>query len=134
MSQFTFESIPQIILQIRILVYMARVDASVEGYVQISWTIVFWSFFFAIIHAILEVIFLRLEADALRQSFMHYSIVCFNARSGWIPFDHLYLPVAKTEKEEQDTINYELIQSSFHTMAFDFDDDNCQLLINLIAS
>ena len=66
MSQFTFESIPQIILQIRILVYMANIDASTEGYVQISWTIVFWSFFFAVIHAILEVIFLRLEADALR--------------------------------------------------------------------
>ena len=66
MSQFTFESIPQIILQIRILVYMANIDASAEGYVQISWTIVFWSFFFAVVHAILEVIFLRLEADALR--------------------------------------------------------------------
>lgn len=86
---------------------MIKIDSSSEGYVQISWTIVFWSFFFAVLHAILEIIFLRLEADALRQSFMHYSIVCFNARSGWIAFDHLYLPVAKNEGEDQDTLNYD---------------------------
>jgi hypothetical protein len=113
---------------------MVRIDSSAEGYLQISWTIVFWSFFFAVVHAILEIIFLRLEADALRQSFMHYSIVCFNARAGWIPFDHLYLPVAKSEDEKQEIINYDMIQSSFHHMDFEFDDDNCQFLINRIAS
>ena len=41
---------------------------------------------FAVLHAILEVIVMRLEARACKTTLIHYAIVCFNARFDWVPF------------------------------------------------
>ena len=44
------------------------------------------SLFIAISHAILEWIFLALEAKVSKTSILNYMIVCFNGRYGWVPY------------------------------------------------
>lgn len=38
-------------------------------------------------HAILEVMFIYMEAQASKTSFINYAIVCFNGRFGWVPYN-----------------------------------------------
>jgi len=41
----------------------------------------------AISHALLESIFLYMEAQASKTSFINYCIICFNGRFGWVPYN-----------------------------------------------
>jgi hypothetical protein len=52
----------------------------------ISFEEILISLSFALLHAILEIIFLRIESTTYFLSFSHYSIICFNGRFGWVPF------------------------------------------------
>lgn len=59
---------------------------------------------FAVLHGILELFVLSMEADATRTGFVHYCILCFNGRFGWIPFqsfivDHYKNPKRTTKVE-----------------------------------
>jgi len=40
----------------------------------------------AVLHFILEFVSLKLEAGACQTRLMHYSIICYNGRLGWVPF------------------------------------------------
>lgn len=40
----------------------------------------------AVLHVLLECFFLKMEADATKTNFLHYCIICFNGRYGWVPF------------------------------------------------
>ena len=46
----------------------------------------------AILHAVLEWIFLALEAKVSKTSILNYMIVCFNGRYGWVPYQE-YLTI-----------------------------------------
>ena len=96
-SQLSFESFPQILLQIRILLYTLD-DSSALG-VDVEAILV--SLACAVIHAIFEMIFLHLEAVSCKTTKIHYTIVCFNARFGWIPFIHYFSSVSGADDEEE---------------------------------
>jgi len=63
-------------------------DDAVE--LGVSEETVWLSLLSAFVHALMELAFLILEASSARTSFMHYSIVCFNGRFGWVPFVNLF--------------------------------------------
>lgn len=64
---------------------------------------------FALLHTVIEIIFLRMEATATKTTLTHYAIVCFNGRFGWVPFSHVFSdPQSATSIEKLD---YESIQS-----------------------
>lgn len=90
----------------------------------------------ALLHAIIEFVFVSLEAKACKTTLMHYCIVCFNARFGWIPFQNLFTSVGATY-EDDDTINYEEIRSKLFGQAFDvdfaFSKSTAQSLVNCIS-
>jgi hypothetical protein len=79
-----------------------------------------------------------MEAKACKTNVLHYSIVCFNARFGWIPFNHLFSSMTggATTKYENN-IDYEDITSSLFTqqfeVEFDFTKSSAQTLINCIS-
>lgn len=56
----------------------------------------------AVIHAIFEMMFLHLEALSCMTTKIHYSIVCFNARFGWIPFIHFFTSVGGFDTNESE--------------------------------
>ena len=81
-SQLTFETMVQILLQVRILLYNA------ESVLELGITTrdVWISLSTAVLHGLLEFAFIFLESESTKTSIMHYSIICFNGRFGWIPF------------------------------------------------
>ena len=84
-SQMTFETFIQIMLQIRMLIFFKfQSSDSVEFGISIYTVLLSVSLAFG--HIILEVIFLYLEAMATKTNFINYAIVCFNGRFGWVPF------------------------------------------------
>jgi len=53
----------------------------------VSVTAILISIILATIHALLECVFLYMEAQASKTSFTNYCIVCFNGRFGWVPYN-----------------------------------------------
>ena len=40
----------------------------------------------SVAHGILEVVFIKMEANATRTSFLQYCMICYNGRFNWIPY------------------------------------------------
>ena len=85
-SQLTFESLIQITLQVRML-HFFKTDASALQEFGLSVTQIVVSIVLALSHALLEMVFLFMEAQASKTSFINYCIVCFNGRLGWVPYN-----------------------------------------------
>ena len=45
------------------------------------------SIILSLTHTILECLFLYMESQATKTSFINYTIVCFNGRFGWVPYN-----------------------------------------------
>jgi len=92
----------------------------------------------ALLHGVIEFVFLGLEAKACKTNIIHYAIVCFNARFGWIPFNHLFSSLTGgTTTAYENNINYEditsvLFRQSFE-VEFEFTKSSAQSLINNIS-
>ena len=89
-SQLSFESLPQIILQVRILIFALNG----ENKLGVDLSAIVGSLCCAILHAFFEMIFVHLEAVACKTTIIHYFIVCFNARFSWIPFVNFFSSLA----------------------------------------
>jgi hypothetical protein len=122
--QLTFESLPQIILQIRIFIYLKGKPTELEE-LDISLEAISLSIAFALLHASIEFMFLRVETKANRTTMMHYLITCFNGRFGYVPFSHLF--ASNTNFNDLDQLNYDDIGSSMccinFKMAYEFTED-----------
>lgn len=66
---------------------------------------------FALLHTVIEVIFLSMEATATKTTLTHYSIICFNGRFGWVPFSHVFSDPKSASSIDQ--LDYENIESKF---------------------
>lgn len=70
----------------------------------------------ALLHAIFEMIFVYLEAYSCKTTVIHYFIVCFNARFGWIPFVNFFSSLAGFDEDTEnqaENLNYEGMKSQF---------------------
>jgi hypothetical protein len=107
------------------------------AYLSIDNSVIMGSLGCALAHAIIEFVFVRLEARACKTTLIHYSIICFNARFGWIPFQHLFSSIGGKTDEDDLNINYEDIKSSIFKQEFDvefaFSKSTAQVLINSIS-
>jgi hypothetical protein len=89
------------------------------AYLAIDNSVIIGSLGCALAHAVIEFVFVRLEARACKTTLIHYSIICFNARFGWIPFQHLFSSVSGKTDEDDLNIDYECIKSSIFKQEFD---------------
>ena len=110
-TQMIFESIPQIILQIRIMSY-----AEDEG-LGVTLSALGLSLSLAVLHLLFEIFLLILEKSACKCSLQYYSLICMNARLNWIPF------IEKISRSRQisdpkvfdyDNIKYQLCGKGFN--------------------
>jgi hypothetical protein len=60
---------------------------------------IFASLICALLHAVFEMIFVYLEAVSCKTTIIHYFIVCFNARFGWIPFVNFFSSLAGFDED-----------------------------------
>ena len=84
----------------------------------------------AVVHTFVEGAFLYLEAASAKTSLMHYAIVCFNGRFGWVPFTDLLASGAP--------LNYDQIERSFcctkYSLDFGFTNDTIETFTKLICN
>ena len=86
-TQLIFESFIQFILQLRQFFYFQAVQSAAEAQdLDISVVAIVISLSLSVAHGILEVIFLQMEANATRTSFLQYCMICYNGRFNWIPY------------------------------------------------
>eukprot|EP01084_Bolivina_argentea_P245868 411561_1 len=123
LSQLFFETIPQIILQARML-----------GDASINTNALFWSIGLALCHLLLEAGIIYLDSHAFEVSFLEYSILCLGGRIQWIPFQHRIPDICKNQfkmlqkKENIDAvaykipIKYELDDTEHHDIIVDYED------------
>ena len=71
------------------------------------------SFSLSCLHAILETMFLYMEAQASRTSFLNYAIVCFNGRFGWVPFSDYLLQKQEKISDEENNEQVKKIELDF---------------------
>ena len=67
----------------------------------VSLNAIFMSIALAGVHGFLEAIYLKIEAQAAKTTFLNYCIVCFNGRFNWVPYND-YLISMTTEKDNTD--------------------------------
>lgn len=89
-TQMTFETLIQLTLQVRMLIYFRRhfgedSAAKIEE-LGVSPKAILFSIIIAIVHTVLEFAYLAIEAQASKTSFMNYCMVCFNGRFNWVPY------------------------------------------------
>ena len=122
--QLTFESLPQILLQIRIFIFLNGNQAELDK-LDISIEAIAISILFAVLHASIEFMFINLEKNANLTSMLHYLIICFNGRFGYVPFIQFFAANSDTQDELQ--LNYDDISSSMcclhFNMAYEFTED-----------
>ena len=104
-------------------------------------SVISMSLFAAILHATIEIMFINLEAQACRTSLIHYFIICFNARFGWVPFSDKFSSVTNYKKPASyanHELNYEDMKSSLcgqnFKLEFNFSNATCETLTNCIIN
>ena len=94
------------------------------------------SILLAVAHAGIELIFIFLEKKANKTDFMHYTIICFNGRFGWVPFTN-HFAKNDVDEEQEKYFNYDDISSSMCCLNFKLDytftDDTIQGLIKSLT-
>jgi len=81
----TFESFPEIILQLYILNYLRNSPEELE-LLDVTLLEILISVSLSIVHSLVEMMFVSLEKKANKTTWMHYLIICFNGRFGFVPF------------------------------------------------
>ena len=123
-SQLTFESIPQVMFQTYIFLRLKN-DPVERVELDISIEAVTVSLASAVAHTIVELIFIYIEKEACKTTFLHYTIVCFNGRFGWVPFTNHFVSAtgaASLESNKHVTeFNYDHISSKLFCLPFDID-------------
>eukprot|EP01084_Bolivina_argentea_P061351 112115_1 len=82
LSQLFFETMPQILLQLRILL-------DDNNRFKIDVNTLLWSIGLAVAHLFLEGGIIYLDKSAFKMSFMEYALECLGGRVQWFPYKHL---------------------------------------------
>ena len=90
--------------------YIYFKNADTEGGVSLGTIQI--SIAFALIHGVLEVLIIWIEAKVFEQPFFEYFVICFNGRLGWVPklnrFYDKYFVGALSRGETE--LNYDKIE------------------------
>eukprot|EP01083_Nonionella_stella_P234496 825442_1 len=93
LSQLFFETIPQIVLQVRILwvlnQWSEKEDVDSDLFKIVDLKSLAWSIGLAAFHLLLEGGIIYLDKRAFKMGFMQYSLECLGGRVQWVPFQHL---------------------------------------------
>eukprot|EP01084_Bolivina_argentea_P080713 146175_1 len=95
LSQLFFETMPQILLQLRILWVIEW--AGNNNVFQIELNTLFVSIGLAICHLLLEGGIIFLDKSAFKLNFMQYSLECLGGRAQFIPFQHLIANIIRNQ-------------------------------------
>jgi len=101
-SQLTFESIPQILWQVRVLLWMRANDDQVDD-LDVTENAILISLACAMIHGLIEMLYFWIESKACKTTYLHYILICFNGRFGWVPYLHKFENAQSIATEKEST-------------------------------
>lgn len=104
----TFETLIQLALQVRMYTFFKnkygdKSEQMIEK-MGLSLEAIAISILLAVIHIILELGYLAIEANATKTSFLNYCIACFNGRFNWVPYIDYLVKSEKSKEAEQELI------------------------------
>lgn len=126
MTQLLFESVPQILLQARVVYWLEQNPQEKES-LGINMHVVYGSIACAVLHAGIEIIYVTKEAMAFKTTVWHYAIVCMNGRFGWVPYTDKMTSTRRSiatviqgsdSDIKQEIYDYDNIGSSFYGYNF----------------
>merc|ERR1712228_950708 len=103
-SQLFFETVPQAILQ-SLLFFEIIKGKDLAG---ITNNDLILSLSSAAFNSLLQIFKLYQESNAVKESFVQYSLNCITARFGWVPFEHQIKGFADNENIKTLTIDYKI--------------------------
>ena len=95
-SQLLFETIPQLVLQTRMLFWIWNNPDNRLAKLQIE-TQLMTSIASGVVHALMESFQICHEAKAARLGVLQYGVVCLNGRFDWLPYEELIQSVIMEE-------------------------------------
>eukprot|EP01084_Bolivina_argentea_P304714 526338_1 len=99
-AQLIFESIPQILLQIRILWVIQenkQTSAAENDVFEIDVNTIIWSVSLALTHLLFEVGIISLDKIAFRTGLLQYCLICLGGRVEWVPFQNLIEDIVENQ-------------------------------------
>eukprot|EP01084_Bolivina_argentea_P061349 112113_1 len=124
LSQLFFETMPQILLQLRILL-------DDNNRFKIDVNTLLWSIGLAVAHLFLEGGIIYLDKSAFKLSFMEYALECLGGRVNWIPFSNRINNIIRNQIYicGQDDANLRVVsEQTFNPATLDVIDDNYDAL------
>ena len=58
--------------------------------IQVDMETILFSVACAVLHGVVEIFMLNVESLSAKTSVLHYLIVCFNGRFGWVPYTNKF--------------------------------------------
>ena len=86
-AMILFETIPQAIIQLLLLINVFGDDDSLEA-ANVQALDVYLSIIFAVLNSAFQILRLKLESRACNEKFNEYCLECLMARISWIPFEN----------------------------------------------
>lgn len=102
-SQLTFETSIQLILQVRMIIFFKTEHKNyINGeqqavYLGVRFEDLVQSIILSVAHGVLEFVFLYLEAQASETSFLNYCMICFNGRFSWVPYNDYLMQTSQQD-------------------------------------
>ena len=135
-----FETLIQVVLQVRMLIFFKRHNIENPGAVGVSVDDILLSLVLALLHAVLEGVSLGLEAQASKMSFVNYCMVCLNGRFGWVPYNEFLVKKSQeaTQLSEKIQLDFQKIKSKLLCMEieveFTFSNDSLLSLSKTLST
>lgn len=129
-TQLLFESFPQIVLQLHILLQ------SSEREFQVSDEELVVSLAFALFHLLATCYIVWLEAKSAGESFIRYTMTCLTGRLGWLPLADSAALTGQNEDAHSRKMHFDLSVVSGcgrFTMAFEFSQSTWAKLVGVLS-
>ena len=98
-NQLFYETIPQFLLQLRILIWIrSHQEDSLSTYIDTETLTI--SLSTALLHGFIEVFLTYTESKAAKTSMKNYGIVCMNGRFDWLPYENILKEALHNEDGE----------------------------------
>ena len=111
-AQLTFESFPQIAIQLYIAQRLSKIDRDdAKENLGVTSLQIMISIISSVIHTIVEICLLVIEKKAHRTTLLHYASVCISGSFNWVPYTNLYREAEEGEKLHNDVFDYENIST-----------------------
>ena len=103
-----------------LLYFNAKQDQNAINKFDVSVSSLAISIMLSLLHTVLEGLFIWIESKATKTSFMNYTIICFNGRFGWVPYNYFLVNVQQKMLQSSSSSNKNIDLTDEKRIELDF--------------